>query len=172
MSIIAPSIFVGEITIPQSTNYFENGGNLQSFIDDYENEFLLKLFGATFYNEFMVGLGPPATDIKWTDLANNVVLKKMISYYVYVKWKIDETTQSFGISEGKPKAENASVTNSVDKQVKIWNKLVDLVRGFDLNTTAYPNFVKRHIYVCGCWYTSCCHKKEPDIYYYDNTLGF
>lgn len=169
MSIIAPSIFVGEITIPQSTNYFENGGNVQYFIDEYEKEFLIKLFGVTFYNELIAGLAEEPIDPKWTALINETDLKKMIAYYVYEKWKVDETTQSFGISEGKPQTENASVTNSVDKQVKIWNKMVNLVRLFDIDTAIYPNFVRRHWRYYDFWFDGC---RVPDIYYHKNTLGF
>lgn len=169
MSIITPSIFIAEIAIPQSTNYFENGGNLQEFIDKYEKRFLIELFGVTFYNEIIAGYGPPATDPKWTALVDDTDLKEMIANYVYWHWKRDETTQSVGISEAKPKAENATVTNSIDKQVRAWNEMVKMVRLFDLSTETYPNFVRRHWRRYDYWFFEC---EIPEIYYYQNTLGF
>lgn len=181
MSIITPSIFIAEISIPQTANYFENGGNLQEFIDKYEKKFLLELFGVTFYNELIAGLTPvpvePPTDPetfepipqKWLDLVNDTDLKAMIANYVYYWWKRDETTQSMGISETKPKAENATVTNSVDKQVRAWNEMVRMVRLFDLSTTTYPNFIRRYWRRYNYWYHGC---DVPEIYYFINSLNF
>jgi len=172
MSIITPSIFVGDIDIPQSANYHENGGNLQYFIDKYEKKFLIELFGVIFYNEMINGLALPDIDpdkAKWVAIVDETDLKEMIADYVYYQWKIDETTQSTGISEVKPKAENANVTNSIDKQVKIWNEMVGMVRLFDLSTTTYPNFVRKYWRRWNNWFFEC---DVPEIYYHKNTLGF
>lgn len=172
MPIITPDIFTAEISIPQTGNYHENGGNVQEFIDKYETRFLKELFGVTFYNEFKAGLAvTPTVDIDpiWIALRDETDLKAMIANYVYYWYKRDETTQSMGISEAKPVAQNASVTNSVDKQVRSWNEMVRMVRMFDLSTTDYPNFVRRYWRRYNSWYSGC---EVPEIYYFINSLNF
>lgn len=169
MSIITPSIFIAEISIPQTANYFENGGNLQEFIDKYEKKFLLELFGVTFYNELIAGLEEDPAPQKWTDLVNTTDLKEMIANYVYWHWKRDETTQSAGTSEVKTKTDNSTPVNSIDKQVRAWNEMVGMVRLFDLSTTTYPNFVRRYWRRYNSWFHDC---EIPRIYYYENSLGF
>lgn len=162
MSIITPSIFKAEIAIPQTANYHENGGNLQDFIDKYEKRFLIELFGVVFYNEIKAGLALDPIPEKWTALTDETDLKEMIANYVYYWYKRDETTQSMGISEAKPKAENATVTNSKDKQERAWNEMVRMVRLFDLDLTVYPNFVCRYWRRYNNWYYGC---DISDIYY-------
>jgi len=176
MSIITPSIFIAEISIPQKANPHENGGNLQEFIDKYEKKFLIELFGVTFYNELIAGLALPDIDpekAKWLAIVNETDLKQMIANYVYWFYKRDETTQSGGISEAKAKAENANVTNSIDKQVRAWNEMVQMVRLFDLSTETYPDFVRREwrwiVYDYSYWTGHC---GLPRIYFFENSLGF
>jgi len=181
MSIITPSIFIAEISIPQTANYFDNGGNLQEFIDKYEKKFLIELFGVTFYNELINGLTPvpvePPTDPetfepidpKWTVVVEETDLKQMIANYVYWHWKRDETTQSAGTSEVKTKTDNSTPVNSIDKQVRAWNEMVGMVRLFDLSTETYPDFVRRYWRRYDSWFHDC---DIPRIYYYENSLGF
>ncbi len=168
MSIITPSIFVAEIAVPQSGNYFENGGNLQAFIDKYERKFMLALFGVTFYDEIKAGLAEDPIPTKWSNLVSDD-LKLAIANYVYWHWKRDETTQSVGISETKPKAENSSVTNSEVKQVRAWNEMVDYARGLNLDVEVYPNWTKSYWRNYGYWYIGC---EVSDIFYYQNSLNF
>ena len=169
MSIITPRIFKAEITISQKSNPYMSD-NIQEFIDKYERKFLLELFGVIFYTEFMTALNTPPTDEKWYSLADNADLKLMIANYVYYWYKQDETTQSMGISEAKPKAENASVTNSISKQVRTWNEMVRMVRLFDLDTTIYPDFVKRVWYGTQWDYFYYVQNRIPEIYKYKNTF--
>lgn len=171
MSIITPSIFIAEIAIPQKDNYFMNGGNLQEFIDKYEKRFMIELFGVTFYNEIIAGLGEDPVPEKWQQLVNETDLKEMIANYVYYYWKRDETTQSAGTSEVKTKTDNATSVNSIDKQVRAWNEMVRMVRLFDLSTVTYPNFVRRYWrrYDWSYWFEGC---GLPEIYFYINSLGF
>lgn len=164
MSIVAPSDFIAEIAIPQTANYFSNGGNLQEFIDKYEKRFLLELFGATFYAELIAGLAvepKPDPDI-WAQLVDETDLKQMICNYVYYWYKRDETTQSVGTGESKNKTDNATPVNSKDKQCRAWNEMANMVRFFDLSTVTYPNWVRRNWRRYSYWVRGC---GIPEIYY-------
>lgn len=171
MSIIAPSIFVAEIAIAQSENAYVDD-NIQKFIDKYERKFMLELFGATFYAEILAGLALLDTNpakAKWISLRDETDLKQMIANYVYYWYKRNETTLSAGISETKPKAQNADVTNSIDKQIRSWNEMVHMVRLFDLSTTVYPNWVRKYWrnYNYNYWWDGC---DLAEIYFFKNTL--
>lgn len=171
MSIITPAIFKGEITIAQTENPYMVT-NVQDFIDEYDPKFLKELLGLALYNEFIAGLAvTPVEDIdaKWIALRDEFDLQKMIAYYVYYWYKRDETTQSGGISENKPKSQNASPTNSVDKQVNAWNKMVDLTRLFDLDTNVYPDFSR--VYWRRFDLRYCNFNNVSDIYYPINSLN-
>jgi len=169
MSIITPNIFVGEITIPQTTNQFENGGQVQLLINKYEPKFLKQLFGVTFYDEFLAGLLIDPVPAKWSALKDNPDLQSMIANYVYYWFKRNETTFSGGISELKAKAENAVTVNSVDKQVRTWNEMVEMVREFDLDIAVYPDWVKHRYVRYRYWSVGC---GVPEIYYPINSLNF
>lgn len=169
MSIIAPNIFKAEINIAQSENQYVDD-NIQAFIDKYEPKFMREMFGATFYAEIKAGLLEDPIPVKWTELVNETDLKTMIANYVYYWYKRDETTLSAGISEAKPLAQNASVTNSIDKQVRAWNEMVEMVRLFDISTATYPLWERKHWRNYIDW--SCGCDRLNEIYYFKNTLDF
>jgi len=164
-TIISPAIFKGEITIAQTENNFMVT-NVQEFIDKYEPKFLKKLLGVTLANDFVNGLAVEPIEAKWLALRDETDLKEMIANYVYYFYKRDETTQSGGISEVKPKGANSTVTNSIDKQVRAWNEMVGMTRLFDLDTTVYPDYVRVY---WRRWYRGC---EVDDIYYPINSLNF
>jgi len=172
MSIITPSIFAGgEQAIAQLSNAGVNQ-NVQSFIDEYEPEFLKELLGVDLYNEFVAGLAvTPVEDIdpKWIALRDEMDLKLMIKCYVYYWYMTNLTTTSAGTSEVKANNENSTPTNNDDKNVKAWNKMAKKTRLFDLSTDVYPSFVRVWWNSFDWWYPSC---GISEIYYYKNTLGF
>jgi len=168
MSIVAPSDFIAEIAIPQSANYFANGGDLQQFIDKYEKKYLIELFGVTFHNELIAGLAiepKPDPDI-WAQLVSETDLKQMIANYVYYWYKRSEYTQSAGVGEVKPKTDNSTQSTSSLKMVRAWNEMAEMTRLFDLSTDTYPTFVRRHWRQYDRWFYGCY---VPDIYFNINT---
>lgn len=180
MSIITPAAFVVDLTIAQTENPYMVT-NVQGFIDKYEPKFLRALLGLPLYTEFVNGLIPvpvdPTTDPetfepipqKWIDLRDNTDLKDMITSYVYYWYKRNETTKSMGISEAKPKAENATVTNSVEKQVKSWNEMAEMARLFDLDASVYQGWVKANWFLNCYWHSRC---RVSEIYYPINDKNF
>lgn len=169
MSIITPSIFTGgEQAIAQLSNTGVNQ-NVQSFIDEYEPEFLKELLGVTLYNEFVEGLAQDPIDPKWIALRDEMDLKLMIKCYVYYWYMINLTTTSAGTSEVKTKNENSTPVNNIDKEIKAWNKMVKKVRLFDLSTTDYPSFVRIWWNRFDWWYPTC---GVSEIFYYKNSLDF
>lgn len=178
MSIIAPTDFKAENTIAQiETLPVRN--LVQSFIDKYEPKFLKELLGLTLYQEFITGLTPvpvdPPTDpptyepidLKWIALRDETDLKAMIVDYVYVYYLRNVTTSTTGTSEVKAKNNNSTPVNSIDKQVRAWNEMVNMARLFDLSTETYPNW--HRVYWRNWWYG--CNWHLPEIYKYDNSLG-
>jgi len=167
-TIIAPTDFTAELTIAQTENQYMIG-NVQEFIDKYEPKFLRALLGLTLANEFAAGREADPVEAKWTNLANNADLIDMLKSYIYYWYKRDESTKSMGISEAKPKAENATTTNSINKQVRAWNEMVELARSFDLDLTIYPNWHRQYWERSYNWHSRC---GVNEIFYHINSLNF
>ena len=153
-TIISPAIFKAEISIAQTENPYQNS-SVQEFIDKYEPYFLALLLGKGLAKEFADGLLEDPIDQKWIELRDETDLKQMIANFVYYWFKRYETTKSMGISEVKPKAENAYPTNSVDKQVSAWNDMARMARFFDLDVSIYPLWVRPNFRNYRFWYSGC-----------------
>lgn len=166
MSIIAPTDFKAENTIAQiETLPVRN--LVQSFIDKYEPKFLKELLGLTLYQEFITGLEEDPVDPKWISLRDETDLKAMIVDYVYVYYLRNATTSTTGTSEVKAKNNNSTPVNSIDKQVRAWNEMVNMARLFDLSTETYPTW--RRVYWRNWWHG--CNWHLPEIYKTINSLG-
>lgn len=169
MSIISPADFVGNYTIAQRDTPAVSE-NLQWFINEYENKFLRALLGVNFANEFITGLAADPIEAKWTNIVNNTDLKSMITAYVYYWFQRNQATKTMGISEGKPKAENATPVSPAFKMASAWNGMVDKAREFNLDVTIYPDYVKQfrygaHKYNGYWWYNGFV---VSEIFYYIN----
>lgn len=179
MSIITYTDFQGEQTIAETSNEGVRE-NLQWFIDEYEPEFLRALLGDVLAKEFVTGLVPvpvepptdPVTylpiDPKWIALRDETDLKRMIVCYVYYWYMDNAATLTSGTGEVKPKNENSKSVSNWDKQVKAWNKMVKMVRLFNLSTTDYPNYSRPFWSHYSYWWPTC---PVNEIYYFKNTLN-
>lgn len=153
--IIAPSDFKAEVTIAQTENPYMVT-NVQDFIDKYEPKFLRSLLGLELATEFIAGLAVlPTPEEKWTYLRDNTDLKDMLKDYIYYWYKRNENTKSMGISEVKPKAENATTVDGNNKMVKAWNEMSNMAREFNLDIAIYPNFKKANWFYNYFWHSRC-----------------
>lgn len=179
MSIITIADFRGEQNVAQQSNAGVRE-NVQGFIDKYEPIFLKKLLGSALANEFVAGLVPvpvePATDPvtfeptdpKWLFLRDDTDLKPMLVDYVYYWYIRDQVTFTAGTGEVKAKNENSVRVSSVDKQVKAWNEMVSMARGFDLDVAIYPDYTKPYWNRWHSWDYGC---PVNEIYYPINSLN-
>lgn len=178
MSIITPIDFKGENTIAQLEEESVSE-TVQWFIDKYEPKFLLQLMGADLYAEFKLGLTlvevqPPTDPItyepipeQWLSLRDETDLKAMLVNYVYYYYMQFQTTQNAGTGTVKPKNDNSIQVSGIDKYIRSWNEMVEMVRLFDLSTETYPLWER--VYWRN-WYDGCSWHL-PEIYKYKNTLG-
>lgn len=167
MSIITPTAFKAQNSIAQREQPAV-AALIQEFIDKYEPLFLKKLLGIDLYNEFIAGLAEDPIDSKWISLRDDTELKNMLVNYVYYWYMRNQSTLSAGISEVKPKAENATPVSSVDKQVRAWNEMVLAVRPFTLDVSIYPLYVRPPFHMYRYWYEGC---PVSDIYFTINSLN-
>lgn len=179
MSIITPADFKAENAIAQREQPAV-AALIQDFIDKYEPLFLKKLLGIDLYDQFVAGLIPvpvdpptdPATfepiDPKWLYLRDETAIKPMLVNYIYYYYLRNQSTLSAGISEVKPKAENARPVSSVDKQVRAWNEMVLAVRPFTLDVSVYPSYERPEFHRYRYWYSGC---PVSDIYFTINSLN-
>lgn len=167
MAIITIHDFKGETKVAQ----LDNPGvreSLEDFIEKYEYKFLKSLLGKTLTDEFFAGILVDPIDQKWIELRDEFDLKQMIVNYVYFFYMENMTTTTAGTGENKAKNENSTVASNWDKNVKVWNEMVNLTRLFDLSTETYPDF-KRIWWRCyDYWFCGC---SVSEIYYYKNTLN-
>lgn len=178
MSIITPIDFKGERVIGQVENATVRA-NVQWFIDKYEPDFLKKLLGLTLYQEFITGLTPvpvepptiPPTyepiDPKWLSLRDETDLKQMLIDYVYYWYQRNNATNTGGVGEVKPKADNANSVSPAQKMVTAWNEMAEMARLFDLDTATYPNW---HRVYWRNWFFGC-NWHLPEIYRNINTMN-
>lgn len=148
MQLIDVSYFVGEIFIPGLENTVDStNSQILGFIKKYEAKYLKDLLGETLYSEFVAGMSVEPIEQKWIDLADKLrdaeTKESPIANYVYYWWKRNEVTDSVGIGEVKPQAENASPASAVHKMVRAWNEMVDWNYTFNSwigsNLTVYPS---------------------------------
>lgn len=167
MTIIAPSDFKAQNSIAQRETP-PVAALIQEFIDKYEPMFLKKLLGLSLYNELTTGLATNPIDPKWTALRDDTEIKPMLVDYIYYWYLRNQTTLTGGVSELKPKAENAVPVSNVDKQVRAWNEMVLMARPFRLDVAVYPNYVRPNLYRYSYWFHGC---EVSDIYFTINSLN-
>jgi len=165
MSLITPSEFILDINIP-NTDEQATASNVQGFIDQYEAEFLEKLFGEVLYKEYSEGILLDPIPEKWTDLQTNINVLAAMRRYVYWFWSESQITYTAGIGNVKATGENSVNTCSWDKMVKAWNKMVD----YNYKTSKFINAgdygVQEPLYPIDYYYS----RVYSDIYRKRNTL--
>lgn len=149
MALIDTEYFTGDLFIPKM-DYPEVSERLEPFIEKYEEKFLLNLLGYELQelNDADLINGVVYTDAagrsyKWKGLLiASDPPQSPIANYVYFHWMRNETTDSSGVGEVINKTDNATRTNSVDKQRKAWNEMVDMLRPMrhflQTNRITYP----------------------------------
>lgn len=183
MSIVIPADFArGTLKIANVDDSY-NGvtQDVQADIDDYEPKFLRKLLGSVLYANLLAGLAEDPIPAKWTALANEV--KPSIKGYVYYQHTDNKITETTGVGEVKPTADNANPASAWGKMVKAWNEMVDnnkVVHEFIIKNSAdYPGFIYYQVnyapfYVNGWFdydfYFRNINCEVPEIYRYKNSL--
>lgn len=137
-TIINSSFFVRDITLPNITSSSIGGQaiseRVQSFIDKYEPDCLLKILGYPLYKVFgtesstrMTNLlsGAEYTDAcnqlaKWQGLKHDTDIS-LIANYVYYKIQEWSATQSGGTNTNVPKGMIAIAVSPKDKMSDAWN---------------------------------------------------
>ncbi|MES2593142.1 MAG: hypothetical protein V4608_14765 [Bacteroidota bacterium] len=160
-TIITPADFTAELTIAQTENPYQHNV-VQDFIDKYEPKFLRSLLGLELANDFVTGLTEDPIQTKWDNLRDNTDLKDMMKNYIYYWYKRNENTKSMGISEVKPKAENANAVDGNNKMTRAWNEMVKMNREFDLDVSVYPNWIAPNWFNNYFWHSRC---GVNEIYY-------
>lgn len=121
--------------------------NVTRHIVDYEARYLKSLLGLAMYKELRDQLNTDihvAPDLIWLDILDgkdwtdssgntriwqglrNAAKVSPIACYVYWHFVENNKTGTTGLGEVKSKAENAENANPIMKQVRAWNKMVEL----------------------------------------------
>lgn len=150
-TIVTVTDFVGEIYIPNADKAYV-AENIQRFIDKYEKDFLLRVFGTGLYNDLMTGLETVPVPEKWDKLINGDSIpvefhgievyyggiKQAIANYVYYWLARDRSSQTIDMGEASPTVENAVVVTNSNKTVRAWNEMSDMVRDARLYVSSKP----------------------------------
>lgn len=163
MSFLTPNDFIGRFAIPQPFN--GDAGKLQSYIDHYETEYLVKLLGAELHTLFLAGY---ANDeeiyVKLYDAFNfdsEAECKPMISYgmeqmlkgFIYVHFNNGDLETP--TSAGNIRIEPEAGTKTIDETTlyRTYNEAIGTyktIRAYILeNDNDYPSF--KGIYLGLTW---------------------
>lgn len=146
MSLIDQSYFQAELAIANLGSN-SNSANIELFIKKYEKEVLIKLLGLKTYVDFdaaskLIPIPQPWLDLvegenytydgklrEWVGFVNDEK-QSIIANYVYFHWNQNLAYQSVGIGTVQQKAENANVVSPVQKMVRSWNEMIEMVKDF------------------------------------------
>lgn len=163
MSLIDQSYFQAELVIANLGSN-SNSANLDLFIKKYEKEVLIKLLGLKTYEDFKTATNPSIPLVSpWKELVEgenytydgklrqwigfvNDEKQSIIANYVYFHWNRNLAYQSVGIGTVQQKAENANVVSPIQKMVRSWNEMIEMVKDFHCymkaNQTDFPDWVE------------------------------
>ena len=162
MSLIDTTYFVGDISLPVSTNS-NISSNLTNSITRYEDEILKKLLGYELWRDFKAGIAEDEPDQKWIDLRDgaefsfeywghtittkwnglvNIDKISLIAYYVYYKHKRNNETHSTGLGEVKAKGVNSEAVSSLSKLIWSFNSMVELYGEIPANVIKVRDFLE------------------------------
>jgi len=154
MSLIDASYFWGEINLP-ANKY----SDLDSFIERFEKELIVKLFGYTLYKLINAYNPDKPTDTdqrirdiiegkeftlneqtyKWNGLRNTEKVS-VIAYYVYVHYMRGIETQTTTTGESKNKKVNSVSVSPVQKISNAWTQMRILIGPYCLQAEYYPGY--------------------------------
>ena len=166
MSIVTTSDFVGDLSIAQ-IEQANIAANVEDFIVKYEAEYLLKVLGYTLLTAYNAGITAANADyIKvrdggtYVDFYGDTVkypgMKAAIANYIYYYYSVNDST--FTTGSGEQTLQKATAASSLDKQVRAWNRMVNVnksLRAFLQANTVY-GFVSYNY---------------NEMFVYQNTLG-
>ena len=177
--------FVGDINVPNSAPSFNEGANLATMINTYEQEYLTEVLGYEMFKDFDAAYNivtPPVSGI-WFDLANGAEftdtydrLNKWqgfktapfnpIAYYVYYRLLASNHVLITGNGAVISKSENSIPVSPNLKMVRAWNKMVDYTIILDAFITAniadYPDYTG---------YVNGYQLGNSNFFRYQNLLG-
>jgi len=140
--IINKTYFFGELDIA-NTNNIHVEARLNSFIEKYEPKFLALLFGETMYSQLTAQLLLTPINANWSSLRDKV--KGLLAMYVWYYYSRDQASKTTAAGEVAPSVENGVRVSVMDKQVKVWNEMVEgiavLYDYLDLNEAIYVDWV-------------------------------
>jgi len=133
-NLVSLSFFVGDINIP-NTGQPAVGSRVTEYINKYEPECLLKLFGYPLYKVFGSEASQRMTDLlngveyvdyegytqKWKGLVHDTT-QSLIAYYIFHHWLKDSHTQVVGMgTTSVNKADGSVVVLPIERLVSTWN---------------------------------------------------
>lgn len=154
MTQINKDYFIRDILISR-VNSESGTASIDSSIDKFEKEALLKVLGYDLYQLFIAN----PTEQRFVDLSEgkefefdfcgktvkrkyvgfkNAEKESLIAYYVYFKHQSINETFSSTVGEVKPSTENASPVSARIKLTRAWNNFIEL--SGDLSKTYYNNY--------------------------------
>ncbi len=153
---------------------------VNAYIQQYEAEFMVKLFGLEFYNLFVAELATArmqslligvtytysGNTYRWNGLqyvigsGNTAVKQSPIANYVYWHYLQDTAEVTIGIGTGVTTGENVTRTSPIRLQVKAWNDMIDMIISLrdyiTRNPTQYPEYKSSQVE----WF---CHQNEFNL---------
>lgn len=156
MSLGNIEYFVGDVALPGLTK--EGLEDLQSSVDENEDEALLDIFGHTLYELYKTN----PSEQRFVDLNDgkefsfdfdsNTVTRKfkglsdpksLLVYYTYYKYRLDNYTETTRVGEAATKAENSTIVTPRYKILRAWNNYVE-------KTGLIPDKIRIDGVVTGC----------------------
>jgi len=171
MALIDQTYFKDEIFIPNTVRDNSQEDEDIRFINNYENIFLQKCLGYTFYTLFRDGLLATPVAQRWIDLRDGVewvdkwgklhgwqTIRNADANYVYYYIMRNKITNTAMIGETSVNTENSARTSPGSKMSKawsamqqqlkqMWNMLKYRVTSSSDDTLVYPEFLIEDV----CW---------------------
>ena len=152
MTFLDETYFVGEILIPNLSASADpsssaNQASIRAFIAQWEPDFLVKLLGATLYQDFVAGMATVPIPAKWAALKAAIATSESVgtgatavtyyrspaANYVYFMFTRHMASQTGPTGELTQKFSSGENSVSVIKLVNAWNHMVadvNVIRDF------------------------------------------
>lgn len=131
-TLVNQSFFVRDINLPNLTG--AGVEEINSFIDMYEPECLIKVLGYPLYKLFGTESSARMTDLlsgaeyidelgnlqKWKGLVHDTNIS-LIAYYIYYFHQQKNATKTTGVSTAVMKTEASISVSPMDKMIRAWN---------------------------------------------------
>lgn len=179
--IIDSTYFIRKINLPQ-VGTSDGLSDVNSFIEDYEPEYLRKILGYDLWKAFTDGIaGSGEPDARWSALLDGAEFSynsrsykwtgftakpSPISQYIYYMYLENGATDTVLAGTSTGNTDNATRTAPVMKMVDAWNKMVELNillwNYLQANKSTYPEWKHEGYYPTWYWpdYIGYCHRNE------------